>query len=79
MSKKPTLYLAQLLDSAEAVAKYTGGDPQTYRGSRLIRDAVHRNLEIIGEAAKRCPEAIWFEAALDRVPDVPPLPGDERP
>ncbi len=31
---------------------------QTYRDSRLIRDAVHHNLEIIGEAAKRCPEAV---------------------
>lgn len=47
-----------MLDSAEAIEEFTGGDVQTYRDSRLIRDAVHRNLEIIGEAAKRCPEAV---------------------
>lgn len=45
-----------MLDSAEAILEFTGGDPNTYRNSRLIRDAVHRNLEIIGGAAKRCPE-----------------------
>ncbi|QIP30222.1 DUF86 domain-containing protein [Deinococcus radiodurans] len=121
-----------MLDSAEVIAEYLGGDVQNYRDSRLIRDAVHRNLEIIGEAAKRCPEATraqypdipWrgmaglrdvlihdydgtdpeevvpvltehlprlreqltvalkreaFLAVLDKVPDAPPLPGDELP
>ena len=57
-AKNPALHLAQMLDSAEAIWEFTGGDPDTYRNSRLIRDAVHRNLEIIGEAAKRCPEAV---------------------
>lgn len=57
-AKNPALYLAQMLDSAKAIQEFTGGDPDTYRHSRLIRDAVHRNLEIIGEAAKRCPEAV---------------------
>ena len=57
MTRSAALYLAQMLDSVDAIQEFTGGDPDTYRHSRLIRDAVHRNLEIIGEAAKRCKEA----------------------
>ncbi|WP_165795221.1 DUF86 domain-containing protein [Deinococcus koreensis] len=56
--KNAALYLVQMLDSVDAIREFTGGDPDTYRGSRLIRDAVHRNLEIIGEAAKRCPDTV---------------------
>lgn len=64
--KNPALSLAQMLDSVDAIHEFTGGDPDTYRNSRLIRDAVHRNLEIIGEAAKRCPEA-----QRQRFPEIP--------
>jgi len=64
--KNTALYLVQMLDSIGAIEEYTGGDPDTYRNSRLIRDAVHRNLEIIGEAAKRCPESLRAQ-----FPDIP--------
>lgn len=71
MRKSQALYLAQMLDSVDAIQEFTGGDPDTYRSSRLIRDAVHRNLEMIGEAAKRCkgdqrqqfPEIPWRSMA----------------
>lgn len=65
-AKTPALYLLHMLDSMNAIEEYTGGDPQVYRESRLVRDAVHRNLEIIGEAAKRCPAE--FRARFPSIP-----------
>jgi len=57
MSRDPRLYLEDILQSCSKVLQYIAGlnqnqffqDPKTY-------DAVLRNLEIIGEAAKNIPD-----------------------
>ena len=67
-TKHPALYLAQMLDSAEAIQEFTGGDPDTYRSSRLIRDAVHRNLEIIGEAGRRAQARPFCPRSCEALP-----------
>ena len=46
-------------DSASKIARYTDGmDPSSFASSELTRDAVLRNLEVIGEAAKHIPPDI---------------------
>ncbi|WP_180970245.1 HepT-like ribonuclease domain-containing protein [Deinococcus planocerae] len=66
MAKNVALYFQHMLDSMNAIREYTGDNPDIYRHSRLVRDAVHRNLEIIGEAAKRCPVEVRAQ-----FPDIP--------
>ena len=56
MKKDPRVYLAQILECIERISKYTSGGKKVFLADRLIQDAVVRNFEIIGEAAKRVPE-----------------------
>ena len=53
------LYLRHILDSIDQINTYVAGiDSKEFSQNRLLQDAVARNLEIIGEAAKRLsPEA----------------------
>lgn len=55
MSRDVTVYLAQILDAIERIGRYTAGGRQPFFDEQLIQDAVLRNLEVIGEAAKRVP------------------------
>ena len=53
MSRDETLYLADIESACEKVLKYTRGmSYQQFIKDDLLFDAVLRNLEIIGEAAK---------------------------
>ena len=54
--KDPRIYLAQILECLDRVSQYTKGGRAEYDSQSLIRDAVVRNFEIIGEASKRVPE-----------------------
>lgn len=54
--KDPRVYLAQILECFQRIASYTAGGREAFFTERLIQDAVIRNFEIIGEAAKRVPE-----------------------
>ena len=56
MKKDPRVYLAHILECVEKIERYTGGGREEYMREPLIQDAVIRNLEIIGEAAKRVDE-----------------------
>lgn len=56
MRRDPRVYLAQILECAERVIKYVAGGKEAFLTEQLIQDAVIRNFEIIGEAAKRVPE-----------------------
>lgn len=48
----PRLFLIDILERARRIQEYTAGGRDAFDGSRLVQDAVARNLEIIGEAAK---------------------------
>jgi uncharacterized protein with HEPN domain len=52
-------YIDDMIVFAEKVAAYTAGmDQGTFVASGLVYDATLRNLELIGEAATRVPEAV---------------------
>ena len=60
MSKRDyRLFLQDILESIERIEEYTEGyDFETFTKDRKTVDAVLRNLEIIGEAARHIPENI---------------------
>ncbi len=56
MSRDTRLYLEDMLDACRRVLEYTAGRTyDQYLADRRTRDAVMRNLEIMGEAAKQVP------------------------
>lgn len=59
MSRDPKLYLHDMRESIGRVLEYTRGlSQEEFESNDLIRDAVLRNLGIIGEAAKNVPKEI---------------------
>jgi uncharacterized protein with HEPN domain len=63
-------YLQHILDAIERINRYTSGmDKQAFDANDLVRDAVIRNIEIVGEASfnlrKHHPE---FAAAHNELP-----------
>lgn len=56
MKKDPRLYLAQILERIDRIKEYTASGKQAFFADRRTQDAVIRNFEVIGEAAKRLPE-----------------------
>lgn len=52
--KKDEVYLKDMLDAAEQILEYCKGfDYVKFANTKLVQDAVVRNLEILGEAAKK--------------------------
>jgi uncharacterized protein with HEPN domain len=66
VKKDPRVYLAQILERIERIQKFTVGGQDIFLADPLIQDAVIRNFEVIGEAAKRVPEDY-----RQRHPDIP--------
>jgi uncharacterized protein with HEPN domain len=64
--KDDRLYLIHILERIARVDSYIGGDREAFFQSSLIQDAILRNLEIIGAAAKRVSAPI-----RERYPDIP--------
>lgn len=58
MSKRDVLlYLQDILEAIDKVRRYTAGMSfEEFKSNEMAIDAVTRNLEVIGEAAKRIPE-----------------------
>ena len=54
--KYPRVYLAQILECIGRITSYTARGREAFFADSLIQDAVIRNFEVIGEAAKRVPE-----------------------
>lgn len=50
--KDPRLFLVDILERARRVRRYTAEGRDAFEASDMLQDAVLRNLEIIGEAAK---------------------------
>ena len=67
MSKQPRrydLFLEDMLEAMNRIAEYTEGMSfDDFIQNRMAVDAVVRNLEIIGEAAKNIPASIRQQAA----------------
>jgi len=64
-------YLQHVRDALRAVLEYTAEGRATFLGSRMVQDAVVRNLEVVGEAVKgldgemraRAPDVPWRRIA----------------
>jgi len=66
MSRDWTLYLADIADACRLIEAFTAGmSARSFAANALVFHATVRNLEIVGEAAKRLPE----EARV-RMPEV---------
>jgi len=65
-AKDPRLYLIHIRDCCERILDYTGGIESTWSNVPVVHDAVCRNLEIIGEAARRFADP--FRAAHPEIP-----------
>lgn len=60
-------YFQDILDSINDIQSFTGSiDFDVFQNNRMIRNAVIRSLEIMGEAAKNIPEDIRIQ-----YPDIP--------
>ena len=61
------LFVQDMLESIEKIESYLASmDTDGFEEDSLLRDAVFRRLEIIGEAAKHIPPAV-----RERHPDIP--------
>lgn len=59
MQRDPLVFLDDILEACGAVESYTAGMTlDAFRADRKTIDAVVRNLEIIGEAAKKLPHEV---------------------
>ena len=56
MKKDPRVYLAQILERIDRISEYTADGKEAFLADQRTQDAVIRNFEVIGEAAKRIPE-----------------------
>lgn len=66
-SRSYLLYLEDMQESMERIARYCAGlDFEQFCATELVVDAVVRNIEVIGEAAKKIPPLIQ-----QRYPQVP--------
>lgn len=66
MKKDPRVYLAQILERIERIVRYTKSGKASFFANPIVQDAVIRNLEVIGEAAKRIPDG--YKASLPNIP-----------
>ena len=65
--QRDTAYLWDMLDAAEAVATFVAGRGQDdYEADRMLRSAVERQVEIIGEAAGKV--SADFQSAHPEIP-----------
>jgi uncharacterized protein with HEPN domain len=64
--KDDALYLKHIFDAIETIQSYTSGvDRAQFHQNQMLRDAVVRELEIIGEAARNL-----SDVTRERAPDV---------
>ncbi len=59
LKRKYELYLDDIIESIDRIRRYLEGhDKEAFEANELIRDAVMRNLYIIGEAVVQLPDEI---------------------
>ena len=60
--KNPKVYVLHVLDCIESIQRYTKGFLKNdFLKSKLVQDAVIRNLEVIGEAVKQINDDVRAE------------------
>lgn len=64
--KDACLYLVHIIECVDKIEMFTKDGKDIFLSSILIQDAVYRNFEIIGEAAKRVPDDV-----RKYIPDIP--------
>jgi uncharacterized protein with HEPN domain len=64
--KDAGLYRQHIADACDRIRTYTSEGRSAFMTSALIQDAVARNLQVIGEAAKRVPAEL-----TSREPQIP--------
>lgn len=65
-AKDPRLYLIHIRDCCKRILDFTAGMESTWPSVPVVNDAVCRNLEIIGEAARR-----FDKAFCEAHPEIP--------
>lgn len=65
-AERDRTYLIHMLECAEKVRDYTAEGEDAFMGDPMVQDAVMRNFEVIGEAAKRVSDDLRAEH-----PDIP--------
>ncbi|MEK6982024.1 MAG: DUF86 domain-containing protein [Candidatus Micrarchaeota archaeon] len=62
MTKDPSFYLSHILESINKINNYLDGvDKEEFLDTNMLKDAVIRNLEVIGEAIKNIPSDFKVE------------------
>ncbi|MBK5219206.1 MAG: DUF86 domain-containing protein [Thermoleophilia bacterium] len=56
------VYLLHIRDAIDRALAYTESGREEFFAASIIHDAVVRNLEIVGEAAKRVPQSLREQA-----------------
>jgi uncharacterized protein with HEPN domain len=64
--KDPRVYLAHMLECIHKIQRFTADGKERFLQDPMVQDAVIRNFEVIGEAAKRLDEA--FRASHPEIP-----------
>jgi len=64
--KDDSIYLEHIKEAIDRIRSYTADGRQSFESSQMAQDAVIRNFEIIGEAAKRLSDAV-----KGRKPEIP--------
>ncbi len=57
MTKDPRVYLAHILECVQKIERFTADGRERFFQDEMVQDAVLRNFEVIGEAAKRLDDA----------------------
>ncbi|HWQ27400.1 MAG TPA: DUF86 domain-containing protein [Dehalococcoidia bacterium] len=66
MTRDPRVYLAHILECIEKVERFTADGRERFFRDAMVQDAVLRNFEVIGEAAKRLDDR--YRASHPEVP-----------
>ncbi len=66
MSKDPRVYLAHILECIQKIERFTADGKVRFFQDVMVQDAVVRNFEVIGEAAKRLDDA--YRGAHPEIP-----------
>ncbi len=66
MTKDPRVYLAHILECAKKIELFTADGKARFMRDGMVQDAVVRNFEIIGEAAKRLDDS--YRTAHPEIP-----------